>query len=106
MPVELTKENCDVEVKQSELPVVVDFWGPQCGPCMALMPKYMEIAEKYDGKAKFCKVDTSSNKRVAINFKVMSLPTILFWKGGAEVARIGGDDATPENIIAKVEEML
>ncbi|MDR2180655.1 MAG: thioredoxin [Synergistaceae bacterium] len=106
MPVELTKENCDVEVKESALPVVVDFWGPSCGPCMALMPKFMEIAEKYDGKVKFCKVDTSQNKRVAINFKVMSLPTILFWKGGAELARLSGADATPENIEAKIGTML
>lgn len=104
--IELTKENCDVEVKESELPVVVDFWGPACGPCMALMPQFTEIAEKYEGRAKFCKVDTSQNKRVAISFKVMSLPTILFWKGGAEVARLGGADATAENITAKVEELI
>ena len=102
----MTKENCDVEVKESTLPVVMDFWGPACGPCMALMPKYMEIAGKYEGKAKFCKVDTSQNKRVAINFKVMSLPTILFWKGGKEFARLGGTDATAENIEAKVVEMI
>ena len=106
MPIDLTKENCDTEVKESSLPVVVDFWGPACGPCMALMPKFLEIAEKYADKVKFCKVDTSQNKRVAINFKVMSLPTILFWKGGAEVARLGGADATPDNIIAKVEQMI
>ena len=106
MPIDLTKENCDAEVKESALPVVVDFWGPSCGPCMALMPKFLEIAEKYDGKVKFCKVDTSQNKRVAINFKVMSLPTILFWKGGAEVARLGGADATAESITGKIEEMI
>ncbi|MDR1377555.1 MAG: thioredoxin [Synergistaceae bacterium] len=106
MPIDLTKENCDVEVKESALPVVVDFWGPACGPCMALMPKFMELSEKYDGKAKFCKVDTSQNKRVAINFKVMSLPTILFWKGGAEVARLSGTDATAENITEKIEAMI
>ncbi|MDO4786487.1 MAG: thioredoxin domain-containing protein [Fretibacterium sp.] len=104
--IELTKDNCDAEVKESALPVVMDFWGPACGPCMALMPKYMEIAEKYEGKAKFCKVDTSKNKRVAINFKVMSLPTILFWKDGKEFARLGGADATAENITAKVEELI
>jgi thioredoxin 1 len=106
MPIDLTKENCDAEVKESPLPVVVDFWGPSCGPCMALMPKFMEIAAKYDGKVKFCKVDTSQNKRVAINFKVMSLPTILFWKGGAELARLTGADATPDNIEAKIGAML
>ena len=106
MMIELTKENCDAEVKESDLPVVVDFWGPSCGPCMALMPNFMAIAEKYDGKAKFCKVDTSQNKRVAINFKVMGLPTILFWKGGAEVARLSNTDATAENITAKIEELI
>ena len=106
MPVELTKENCDAEVKQASGVVVMDFWGPACGPCMALMPKYLEIAEKYEGNAKFCKVDTSQNKRVAINFKVMSLPTILFYKDGAEVARLGGADATAENIEAKVKELI
>ncbi len=104
--IELTKDNCDVEVKQSELPVIVDFWGPACGPCMALMPKYVEIAEKYAGKAKFCKVDTSTNKRVAINFKVMSLPTFLFWKDGVEVARLGPADANAENIVAQVEKLI
>jgi thioredoxin 1 len=106
MPIDLTKENCDVEVRESKLPVVVDFWGPSCGPCMALMPRFLEIAEKYEGKVKFCKVDTSQNKRVAINFKVMSLPTILFWKDGAEVARLGGADATPEGITAKIDAMI
>ena len=67
---------------------------------------FRSIAEKYEGKAKFCKVDTSTNKRVAINFKVMSLPTILFYKDGAEVARLGGADATAENIEAKVKELI
>ena len=54
----------------------------------------------------FCKVDTLTNKRVAINFKVMSLPTILFYKDGAEAARLGGADATAENIEAKVNELI
>ena len=106
MPIDLTKENSDAEVKESALPVVVDFWGPSCGPCMALMPTFLEIADKYEGKVKFCKVDTSQNKRVAINFKVMSLPTILFWKGGVEVARLIGGNATKESITSKIEEML
>ena len=106
MPIDLTKDNCDAEVTESALPAVVDFWGPACGPCMALMPKFLELAEKYDGKVKFCKVDTSQNKRVAINFKVMSLPTFLFWKSGAEVARLGPADATADNIEKKIEELI
>ena len=106
--IELTKENCDVEVKESAIPVVVDFWGPACGPCMALMPSFMELASKpeYEGKVKFCKVDTSQNKRVAISFKVMGLPTFLFWKGGVEVTRLSGPDATIDNIKAKTDGLI
>lgn len=106
--IELTKENCDAEVRQSDLPAVVDFWGPACGPCKALMPHFHELAEKpeYAGKVKFCTVDTSQNKRVAIAFKVMGLPTFLFWKGGVEVARLSGPDATIEAITAKVNELI
>jgi len=106
--VELTKENCDAEVKESPILAVVDFWGPKCGPCMALMPKYHELAEnpKYEGKVKFCSVDTSQNRRVAINVQVMAQPTFLFYKDGAEVARISGDDTTIEGITAKVDELI
>ena len=104
---EITKENCEEEVIKCPTLAVVDFWGPKCGPCMALMPKYHELADnpKYAGKVKFCSVDTSQNRRVAIAFRVMSQPTFLFWKDGAEVARLGGDDLTIEAITAKVDEL-
>ena len=69
--VELTKENFDAEVKESALPVLVDFWGPKCGPCMALLPGVEEMAKEYDGRVKFCSVDVSGNRRVAIANKVM-----------------------------------
>jgi thioredoxin 1 len=104
--VELTKENFDVEVKESALPVLVDFWGPKCGPCMALLPNVHKMAEEYEGKVKFCSVDVSENRRVAIANKVMGLPTFLFWKGGAEVARISGGDVTLEKIRENVEALL
>lgn len=104
----LTKENCDAEVRQSALPTIVDFWGPKCGPCMALMPKYHELAEnpKYEGKVKFCSVDTSTNRRVAIGFRVMGLPTFMYWKDGAEFARLSGDELTIDQITAKLDEMI
>ena len=106
--VELTKENYEAEIKESPIPVVVDFWGPKCGPCMALMPKYHELADnpKYEGKVKFCSVETSKNRRVAIGLKVMAQPTFLFWKGGAEVARLSGDGTSIEGITAEVDKML
>ncbi|MBL3540376.1 thioredoxin domain-containing protein [Aminivibrio sp.] len=104
--VELTKENFDAEVKESALPVLVDFWGPKCGPCMALLPNVHKMAEEYEGKVKFCSVDVSGNRRVAIANKVMGLPTFLFWKDGAEVARISGGDVTLEKIRENVEALL
>lgn len=105
---EITKENCEEEVVKSPVLAVVDFWGPKCGPCMALMPKYHELAEDpaYEGKVKFCSVDTSKNRRVAITLKVMAQPTFLYYKDGKEVARISGDDTTIEGIKAKVDELI
>ena len=106
--VEINKENLEAECLKSELPVVMDFWGPKCGPCMALMPKYHKLADnpKYNGKFKFCSVDTSKNRRVAITLKVIAQPTFLFYKDGREVARISGNNTTIEAISAKVEELI
>ena len=106
--VEINQANFEAEFLKSDLPAVLDFWGSRCGLCMALMPKYHELAEKpeYEGKFKFCSVDTSKNRRVAINLKVMAQPTFLFYKDGKEVARISGDDTTIEAIKAKVDELV
>lgn len=103
--IELTKDNFDAEVKESDMPVLVDFWGPQCGPCKALMPQVEELEKEFEGKVKFTKVNVSGNRRVAIANKVMGLPAILFWKDGEEVARLGGGEATAENIRARLDEI-
>lgn len=104
--IELTKENCDAEVREEKsLPVVVDFWGPQCVPCMGLMPHYTEMAAAYDGKVKFTKVDCSTNKRVAMGFRVMGLPTFLFFKDGQEVARLTKEECTAETIRAEIDKL-
>ena len=107
--VEITKENFESECKNSSVPAVLDFWGPKCGPCMALMPKYHELAEQpeYEGKIKFCSVDISKNRRVAMMVRpaVMSQPTFLFFKDGKEVARLGGSTLTIEAIKTKVDEI-
>ena len=105
--IEITKENFEAETENSI--AVIDFWGPKCSPCLALMPKYHELAEnpKYKGKIKFCSVDTSANRRVCMMIKpaVMALPTFLFFKDGKETARFSGNDITIEKIVAKVDEL-
>ena len=105
--IHLTKENCNAEVKEElNIPVVVDFWSPTCPPCMALMPKYHDMEEEFSGKVKFTSVDCSSNKRVAMLFRVMALPTFLFWKEGKEVKRLTNNDCTQERIKREIENLM
>lgn len=100
------KENFDAEVFQSAMPVAVDLWGPQCGPCLALMPDVEKLAGEFEGKVKFCKLNVAENRRMAITLKVMGVPTILFFKGGVEVARITGDEVNIDSIRANAQALL
>ncbi|MCL2605173.1 MAG: thioredoxin family protein [Defluviitaleaceae bacterium] len=83
--VELNKENFEAEVLQSKGITFVDFWSEKCEPCMALMPEVLKFVEKNAGRAKFCKLDTANNKRLAISQRVMGLPTLVFYKDGEKV---------------------
>jgi thioredoxin 1 len=98
MGMEVNADTFEQEVVQSEMPVVVDFWGPQCKPCLALMPSVEKLAERYDGKLKVVKVDASKNRRLCISLRVLGLPTFLFYKGGAEVNRLTGNSLSIEEI--------
>lgn len=101
----ITKENYEQEVKQSDIPVLLDFWGPKCVPCMGLMPTVEELAEVYAGKVKFCKVNTAENRRLAIQLRVMSLPTFQFYKNGEVVAELQGSFGR-EEIEEKVKALI
>ncbi len=100
--IELDKKNFDEEVKQAEGPVLVDYWGPTCEPCKALMPHIHELAEKYGDKVKFTSLDITKARRVAIGQKVMGLPAIIIYKDGEEVERLAEAGATA----TAVEEMV
>lgn len=106
MAVELNADMFDKEVAQSEIPVLVDFWGPQCAPCLALMPKVERLAEKYGGKLKITKVDASKNRRLCLNLKVFGLPTFLFYKNGKEMNRLSGNALKIEEIEEAVEKII
>jgi thioredoxin 1 len=80
--IELTKENFQEEVLKSEMPVIVDFWAPWCGPCRAVAPAMEALAEEYTGKVKIAKVNIDENPELANQYKVMSIPTILYFKDG------------------------
>ena len=89
MEVKITNENFE-ELKNGELPLVVDFWATWCGPCKRLGPIIEEIAAEYDGKAIIGKCDIEENDELTEQFGIMNVPTVVFLKDGKEVDRVVG----------------
>ena len=83
---EFSDQNFESEVLQSDQPVLVDFWAEWCMPCKMLAPTIDEVAEEFQGKAKVGKLDTDSNREVAMKYQINAVPTVLLFKGG-EVAK-------------------
>lgn len=100
------KETYDALVNESTKPTVVDLWGPQCAPCLALMPEVEALSESYGDKVNFFKLNVAENRRVAITLKVMGVPTLLFYKNGEQVSRISGDEVTIESIKQHTDNLL
>ena len=94
------------EVVQSDKPVVVDFWGPQCAPCLALMPQVEKLAAAYGDMFKVVKVDASKNRRLCLELKVLGLPTYLFYKNGASIARLTGAELKVQDIEEQMKKMV
>lgn len=88
--VAITKDNFEVEVLQSDLPVVVDFWATWCGPCRMLGPVIGEIAEEYNGKVKVCKINVDDEHELAMKFGVLSIPTVIKFENGNIAAKSVG----------------
>ena len=102
----LNGDNFAAEVTQSPQPVIVDLWGPRCGPCLALLPQVESMAEEYAGKIKFGKINTVENRRLCINLKVMGVPTFLFYQRGELKERLTGEQVTLEAIRAGARRLL
>ena len=85
-----TDSNFKKEVIESNIPVMVNFWANWCGPCKMIAPAVEELAKEYAGKMKVGKVDVDSNARSASNYGVMSIPTLIFFKGGKVMDQVSG----------------
>ena len=93
------------EIEQHQGLAVVDFWAEWCGPCRMVEPVIDQLAEEYGGRVKVAKVDVDTNQNTTVKFNVRSIPTVLFFKNGALVDRIGGI-AAKAVFVQKVEQHL
>jgi len=103
--VELTDSNFQTEVLESNLPVVVDFWAEWCGPCQMMKPVFEELSKEYVSKVKFGKMDVDTYQKVATQYGIRSIPTLLFFKDGKVISQVVGM-TNKKSLKEKIEEIL
>jgi thioredoxin 1 len=89
-PADVSDAQWDQEILKSDLPVLVDFWAPWCGPCRMVSPIVEELADEYNGKVAFYKLNTDDNVNTASKYGIRSIPTLLVFKGGEIVDQLIG----------------
>ena len=104
-PLNITDDTFEQEVLQSDTPVIVDFWATWCGPCKMIAPILEEIAAEYTDKVKVVKLDVDANNKTAGKYNIMSIPSLLFFKGGEMVDQVVG--AIPKaQLTARLDKVL
>ena len=87
---EINDDNFEVEVLKSQLPVLVDFWADWCMPCKALGPIIDELAQDFEGRVKFGKLDTDANRDASVKFNITAIPTVILFKNGEVIQKFVG----------------
>ena len=95
-PIELTAASFQRHVGRSDIPVLVDFWAPWCGPCKTMAPHFLEAAKLLEPRVRLAKVNTEAEQSLAAEFNIRSIPTLALFKGGREVARQPGAIGTSD----------
>ena len=106
MAIDLNRDNYDNEVLESKEAILVDFWGPRCGPCLALMPAVEKLEKEYSSRLKVAKVNAAENRMLCAKLRVMGLPTFILYKDGTEKKRLVGDDITERDLVQAIQEVI
>ena len=102
-PIELSETNFDEVVVNSDIPVIIDFWAPWCGPCKMMGPSFEKSATKFPLKTLFVKVNTENEQNLGARFGIRSIPTLMIFKNGKEVHRVSGalDEASLSQLVSQ-----
>jgi len=105
MVTDVTDQDFEQEVIKSTLPVLVDLWAPWCAPCRMVAPVVDQLAEEYNGRVKFCRLNVDESPQTAAKYRIMAIPTLMLFKGGTAVDTVIG--AVPKQALQpKIDDLL